>query len=188
MPSPSSTIASGPPTHSSTTKRVRARVERARVAGDEAAHPLHERLLRAGGEEHTPHAVRAAPRRAAAARARAGRRRRRGCRWRRARRARAAMSPTTSAEPSARMPAGAPQRRAGRAARRARRAPGPRRRAASAAARSPAARTSPGTCRRPSGSGRGSKTSPPLRGVVVGDEHERLLAVGVAGLGDHVAA
>ena len=155
-----------------------------RVAAREAEHALLEGLLRARGDEQDAHAARRVARRSAARHARQHRRHAGevvvGARHHR----RAApMSANASAEPTAkRAGAGAPQRRAARrrdehrpdedqAIARPHRACSSRRR---------------GTSARTSWVSVGSKISAAVRGVVVGDDHDRRRASGSPASADDV--
>ena len=176
MPSPSSTISSGEPTVSRQTTAVRSRSAGARMAPREAAHALHERLLRAGRDEQHAHARR--PARSRSSRASSSSTATRGqvvvgarhdaCAWR-CRRTRQ------------RVPSGdtCPSRRS-----RPARVSAPSATSAGPAATSRiicgevvlARRTRPGRRRRRSGSARGAEDQPAVGGVVVGDEHDRRAA------------
>ena len=128
------------------------------MAGDEAAHALHEGLLGAGRERAARARPRAAPR-AAAARARAARRRRRGCRWRPGTTERVAMSPTASVDAERHQAAQRGAARAGRAARRAPASAGPATTSCISGGEVSWRSYQRGTCRRPSASGPGGRSA-----------------------------
>ena len=179
MPSASSSVSSGEPTVSSTTNVGRSRRQVRKWRRSERLHALHERLLRAGRDEQHAQAlgrrsrsVRASPISAATP-------------------VRLSLAPATALrEPISAIVAAEPERDRGARAASAR-LPGERaerdeQRAAedagpSAAASCRCARAGPESARRRTRGRCGSKSSAPVRGVMVGDEDDRALRVRVAG-------